>query len=187
MEWSILLSRVRAAMLVFAFFLSVVALSTAQSAKNEELMLTATLTSDKASYSLDDDIRLDVRVTNTGKSPLTVFGALLWGHAGGLVLRVTDTSNKEVPAKALDDDMVVPSTLEDRNSFVVLSPGHYLGRTRVEHLSELVDKPGTYFIQVQYISPVPRDFGQGPDFWSREKPPVWSNKIEVHVTGKPKP
>jgi hypothetical protein len=102
------------------------------------------------------------------------------------VLRVTDTSNKEVPAKALDDDMVVPSTLEDRNSFVVLSPGHYLGRTRVEHLSELVDKPGTYFIQVEYISPVPRDFGQGPDFWSRAKPPVWSNKIEVHVSGKAK-
>ena len=186
MKSPVLLSRVRAAMLVFGFFLVVSALSTAQSAKNEEPMLTATLTSDKTDYSLADDIRLDVRITNAGKSPLTVFGELLWGHAGGLVLRVTDTSNREVPAKALDDDMVVPSTLEDRNSFVVLSPNHYLGRTRVEHLSELVEKPGTYFIQVEYMSPVPRDFGQGPDFWSREKPPVWSNKIEVHVTSKPK-
>ncbi len=186
MEWSVLLSRVRARMIVFGFFLVVAALSTAQSAKNEESMLTATLTSDRTDYSLADDIHLDVRVTNASKSPLTVFGELLWGHAGGLVLRVTDTSNKEVPAKALDDDMVVPSTLEDRNSFVVLSPGHYLGRTRVEHLSELVEKPGTYFIQFEYISPVPREFGQGPDFWSREKPPVWSNKIEVHVTSKPK-
>jgi hypothetical protein len=186
MEWSVHLLRVKAAMLVFGFFLIAATLLTAQSAKNEEPMLTATLTSDRTDYSLSDDIRLDARVTNAGKSPLTVFGELLWGHAGGLVLRVTDKSNKEIPAKALDDDMVVPSTLEDRNSFVVLGPGHYLGRTRVEHLSELVEKPGTYLIQVEYISPVPRDFGQGPDFWSREKPPVWSNKIEVHVTGKPK-
>jgi hypothetical protein len=182
MEWLVLLSRARAAMLVFGVFLSIVVLLPA--AKNEEPVLTATLTSDRTNYSLADDIHLDARLTNAGKSPLTVFGKLLWGYAGGLVLRVTDTSNKEVPAKVLDDGMVVPSTLEHSKSFVVLSPGHYLGRTRVERLSELVDKPGTYFIQVEYISPVPRDFGQGAAFWNREKPPVWSNKIEVHVTGK---
>jgi hypothetical protein len=187
MEWSEHPSRAGAAVLVFGCFLVVSALSVAQSAKNEESMLTATLTSDKTDYSLADDIRLDVRLTNAGRSPLTVFGELLWGHAGGLVLQVTDASNREIPAKALDDDMVVPSTLEDRNSFVVLSPSHYLGRTRVEHLIKLVDKPGTYVIQVEYISPVPREFGQGPDFWNRERRPAWSNKIEVHVTSKRKP
>lgn len=64
-----------------SFFLLVSALSTAQSAKNEEPMLTVTLTSDRTNYSLGDDIRLDVRVTNAGKSPLTVLGQLLRGHA----------------------------------------------------------------------------------------------------------
>ncbi len=64
-------------MLVFAFFFVVSVLSTAQSAKNEEPMLTATLTSNRTDYSLADDIRLDVRVTNGGRSPLTVFGELL--------------------------------------------------------------------------------------------------------------
>ena len=182
---SVLLLRVRAAMLVFGFFLSVVALSTVRSATNQEPTLTTTLTSDGTDYSLAGDIRLDVRVTNAGKAPLAVFGELLWGHAGGLILHMTDTSNKEVPAKALDDDMVVPATLEDPNSFVVLSPRHYLGTTRIEQINKLVDKPGTYFIQVEYISPVPREFGQGPDFWSREKPPIWSNKVEVHLTSKP--
>jgi hypothetical protein len=184
---SVLPSRVRAAVLVFGFFLVVSALSVAQSAKNEEPMLTATLTSDKTDYSLAEDIRLDVRLTNAGRSPLTVFGELLWGYAGGLVLQVTDASNREIPAKALDDDMVVPTTLEDRNSFVVLSPSHYLGTTEVRHLTEIVEKPGTYFIRVEYISPVPREFGQGPDFWSRERRPVWSNKIEVQVTSERKP
>ena len=121
MEWSVPLSRMRAAMLVFGFFFVVSALSTAQSAKNEEPMLTATLTSDRTDYSLADDIHLDVRVANAGRSQLTVYGELLWGHAGGLVLHVSDPSNREVPAKALDDDMVVPTTLADRNSFVVLS------------------------------------------------------------------
>jgi hypothetical protein len=105
MKSPVLLSRVRAAMLVFGFFLVVSALSTARSAKNEEPMLTVTFISAKTDYSLADDIRLDIRATNAGKSPLTVFGELLWGHAGTLVLRVTDTSNKEIPAKALDDVM----------------------------------------------------------------------------------
>jgi hypothetical protein len=184
MHWPVLLSRVKASVFLFGLLLPVSAPSATQSAKNEEPMLTATLTSDKVGYTLADDIRLDVRVANAGRSQLTVLGELLWGHAGGLVLRVSDASNREIPAKALDDDVVVPSTLADRNSFVVLSPNHYLGTTRVERLSELVEKPGTYFIQVEYVSPVPREFGQGPDFWSREKPPVRSNRIQVHVTGK---
>ena len=184
MEWLVLLSRAKAALLVFGVFLSIVLLSTGQAAKSEEAILTATLMSDRTNYSLADDIRLDARVTNAGKSPLTVYGKLLWGYAGGLVLHVTDTSNKEVPAKVLDDGMIVPSTLKKLKSFVVLSPGHYLGTTRVDRLNELVTKPGIYFIQVEYISPVPRQFGQGPDFWNREKPPVWSNKIQVQVTGK---
>lgn len=186
MEWSAILSRPRAATLVFVCSLIVTNLSTAQSPKNEEPMLTATLASDRTNYSLADDIHLDVRVTNAGASKLTVFGELLWGYAGGLVLHVYDTSGKDVPAKSLDDAMVVPSTLEDCHSFVILNRDHYLGTTRVDHLSDLVEKPGTYFIQVEYISPVPREFGQGPDFWSREKQPVWSNKIEVQVSRKAK-
>ncbi len=67
MKSSVLLSRVGAAMLVFGFFFVVSALSTAQSAKNEEPMLTATLTSDKTDYSLADDIRLDVRRYECGQ------------------------------------------------------------------------------------------------------------------------
>lgn len=183
MEWSVHFSRTRAAMLACGFFLAAPILSSAQSPKRDEPMLTATLASDKKVYSLADDIRLDVRVTNAGRSTLTVFGQLLWGHAGGLVLHVYDASDNEVAAKMLDDDMVVPTTLADRNSFVVLSRNHYLGTTRVEHLAELVAKPGKYVIQAEYVSPVPAEFGQGPNFWSREKPPVWSNKIEVQVAG----
>jgi hypothetical protein len=44
-------------MLVFGFFLTVAALLTAQSAKSEDPMLTATLTSDRTDYLLSDDIR----------------------------------------------------------------------------------------------------------------------------------
>jgi|SRR5579883_22416 len=56
--------------------LSAAAQDSAQSAKNRAQVLTATLTSDRTNYSLADDIRLDARVTNTGKSLLTVFGEL---------------------------------------------------------------------------------------------------------------
>jgi hypothetical protein len=183
MKWFVALSRARAAIFTFGFLFGISALSKAQ-AKNEEPMLIAALTSDRTDYSLADNIQLDVRITNAGRSELTVYSQLLWGHAGGLVLHVSDASNKEIPAKTLDDDMVVPATLADPKSFIVLSPNHYLGTTRVEHLTELVEKPGIYFIQVEYKSPVPRKFGQGPNLWSREKPPLLSNTIRVRVTGK---
>jgi hypothetical protein len=173
----------RAAMVAYALFLVAPVLSGAQSSKKEPT-LTATMASDKADYSLTEDIRLDVRVTNAGRSELTLFAQLLWGHAGGLVLHVYDASNKEVPAKVLDDEMVVPTTLADPHSFITLSRNHYLGTTRVEHVAELVKRPGKYFVQAEYLSPVPGEFGQGPNFWSREKPAVWSNRIEFQVTGQ---
>ena len=176
------LSSMRVATLLFALCYVGPVLASATSPNRKEPTLTATVASDKTKYSLTDDIHLDVRLTNTGRSELTIFGQLLWGYAGGLVLHVYDESNKEVPAKMLDDDMVIPTTLENPRSFIVLSPNHYFGTTRTDHLADLVHRPGTYFIQTEYISPVPSEFGQGPNFWSREKPIVWSNRIEVRVT-----
>lgn len=172
------------AAIAFTLFFAARDSDAAQQAKSEEPMITVTLNSDKQEYSLGEDIHFDVRIANAGRSEVTVFGQLLWGYAGGLVLHVYDTSNKEIPAKSLDDDMVVPSTLEDCHSFAVLNRNHYLGTTRADHLADLIERPGKYFIQVQYLSPVPKEFGQGPNFWSREKGVVWSNKIQVEVSKK---
>jgi len=120
MEWSVLLSRVRAAMLVFGFFLLVSALSTAQSAKNEEPMLTATLASDKTNYSLADDIRLDVRVTNAGKSPVTVFGELLWGYAEGLANTFEKvTLGPDTPVGGSPEEMAAAGTRAAANQYIV--------------------------------------------------------------------
>ncbi len=152
------------------------------SGANEKTMLAVVLNSDREDYSLSNDIHLDVRVVNSSEEPLTIYGRLLWGYAGGLTLHVTADSDKEIAPKVLDDDLVIPSTLVDRNSFVVLAPNHYLGTTRIERLTDLVEKPGTYFIRVEYRSPVPLKFGQGPKFWSFEKPPISSQTIEVHIT-----
>jgi hypothetical protein len=171
------------AMLVLGISLFVAAPS-AQSTKEGQQVLTVTLAADRARYSLRDHINLDVRLTNVSNMPVTVFGELLWGYAGGLVLHVTDSSGREIPSRTLDDDMVVPSALVDRISFAVLNRNHYLGTTRVEPLEEFIREPGTYFIEVQYLSPVSRELGQGPGFWSREKGPVRSNKIGVHVGGE---
>jgi hypothetical protein len=184
MKWSVFLSRILLAVVALTLFLAAPSSDAAQQTKSEGPMITVTLNSDKQEYTLGEDIRFDVRVANAGRSEVTVFGQLLWGYAGGLVLHVYDASNKEVPAKSLDDDMVVPSTLEDCHSFVVLNRNHYLGTTRADHLADLIEKPGRYFIQVQYLSPVPKEFGQGPNFWRREKGAEWSNKIQVEVSKK---
>jgi len=152
------------------------------SSDKDKAMLTVSIDSDRREYTLTQEVRLDVRVTNCGTEPLTIYGHLLWGDAGGLTLHITDESNKEIVSKLLDDDLLIPSTLLNRNSFVVLLPNHFLGTTRVGRTTDFFEKPGTYFIRAEYRSPVPSKFGQGPNFWSFDQPPVSSKPIQVHVS-----
>jgi hypothetical protein len=168
--------------LVLVFLLVTQLFSAGQGTNSEEALLTASVAPDRRDYALDDDISLSVRLTNVSKSKVTVFGRILWGYAGGMVLHVYDASNKEVPAKTLDDDMLVPSRLRDRNSFLVLNPGQYLGTTRNDRLRDLVQRPAKYWVQVEYLSPVPAEFGQGPSFYSRGNGPIWSDRAEVLIS-----
>jgi len=152
----------------------------------EKTTLAVEVTCDRRDYSLTDEIRLDVHIANSSLlAPLTIYGRLLWGYVGGLTLHVSDGSKREIAPKEYDDGMVIPGTLEDRNAFVVLAPYHYLGTTRIQRLSSLVEKPGTYFIRVVYRSPIPMEFGMGPSFWASERGVVSSKEIEIHVSDVP--
>jgi hypothetical protein len=177
----------RNSILTFGLLPIIFVASVAQQAENTRSNLAVVITSDRTDYSLADTIQLDIHIMNVGKSPLTIYGRLLWGYAGGLVLHVSDTLNREIPAKGLDDDLVIPSTVSDRNSYVVLNKYHFLGTIREDLLSDHVVEPGIYFIQVEYRSPIPHEMGLGPNFWGREQPAVWSGRIQIHVISNPKP
>ncbi len=148
---------------------------------DNETKLSVLLSSDKKDYSLEEEIHWDARVLNSGTAPLTIFGHLRWGYGAGLTIHVSDSADRDVPTRYLDDDMILPTEADDRYSYVVLAPGHYLGASRPDHVSDLVQKPGTYFVYVQYKIPLPKKYGKGPNFWSREKPVVVSNRVEIDV------
>jgi hypothetical protein len=174
----------RYALLLTLFYLYAAAslMSHGPSADNEKKMITVFLNSDRKEYAPTGEVHLDVKIANATTEPLTLYGRLLWGYAGGLTLHITDDSNREITPKVLDDDLLIPSTLTNPESFVVLAPNHFLGTTRIEHVTDLVKKPGTYFVHVEYRSPVPTKFAQGPNFWGFEKGPVSSETVELHIT-----
>ena len=138
---------------------------------------------DHRTLSMDGSLQLTIRIENVGERPVTLYNKLLRGHAGGVILRVTDDTGKEVVPESLDDDLVPPpepsSPANER--FVSLYPDHLWGRTERVLLSELVKKPGVYHLTCTYKSPVPNTLGQGPNFWSRERPALESNRLDFTV------
>lgn len=139
------------------------------------------LQADRESYELSSEIELEVRLTNSGTSPVTVFAHLLWGRMGGMMLHIRDENGLPVHGRFLDHDMVAPAWLADSAHYVRLNPRHFLGVSRVDRVSDLVEKPGRYEIYVQYLSPVPGKFAPTPGFWSREQGELGSAPITIEV------
>ena len=128
-----------------------------------------------------EPVRLEVKLVNTGTENVSVFGQLLWGYAGGLVLHVSDQHGHPVEPKQLDDDMVVPSQLGDPTAYVVLNPDHFLGTERTDSASNLFPQPGSYALSVEYRSPIPAHYAKTPNFWGHDKKPIWSAPIHFEV------
>jgi len=141
------------------------------------------LSASAAEYRLGQSIEIDVRLENISDDVVSVFGALRWGHAGGLVLHMEDGAGKDVQPKDLDDDMIPPSVLKTSSAFVTLQERHFLGTSRTDNTADLFGKPGTYTIWLDYTSPVPSSFGQGVNFWNREAGTLRSNRVTIHIKG----
>lgn len=133
--------------------------------------------------SMDGALQLAISIENVGNRPVTLYNKLLRGHAGGVVFRVTDDNGKEVVPESLDDDLVPPPepTSPANERFVTLYPGHLWGRVEQVRLSELVKRPGVYHLTCMYKSPLPKTLGHGPNFWSSERPPLQSNRLDFTV------
>src|ERR1019366_6400676 len=120
--------------------------------------LVVTISASAATYSKSSDLKLDVSLRNESSEPLSVFGRLLFGGSGGLILTITDATGKAISTPLLLDEQVPPTVLQYATSYVVLQPQHYLGTTLVQPVKDLFARSGTYRITVKYLSPVPRRY-----------------------------
>lgn len=165
---------VRTAALTLTFFLSLV-LRAADVPPTLELMVS------HDRLSMDDVLDLEVRIVNSTKSDLWVFGDLRWGARAGLVLNVGPWERDGPLPLFLDHAEFTKEELTDRRSFVRLRPGSFIGRQRQVKVNDLVRKPGEYRVWIEYQSPLPAVAFDEP-FWSSEKASLTSRSLLLRVT-----
>ena len=139
----------------------------------------------RLSCELEQDAKssLVVRVAleNAGEESLEIYRRLLWGHRGGLVLRILDQEGRTVHPVGLADDSVPAGDLGREDVFLSLRPGEFLGTTRRESLEFLGIERGFFSIFVDYRSPVGSRFNGSPSYWRRELGTVSSSACYVQV------
>jgi hypothetical protein len=132
-------------------------------------------------YHLSDDIELDIRLRNIGSVPVAIFGEILWGYQGGMVLHVETIEGGAVGSDFIEHDRINPAALKDDKSYVLLRPRHYFGTTRKDKIENLFVRPGVYRIWLEYLSPVPEGFAPVEHLWSRTQGSIHSDVAVLEV------
>jgi len=140
-----------------------------------------TLRTDRGTYKLGDEIRIEVLLTNRSSAPLYLYAGLDWGESASISVWLKDVSTgKEVPQEFIHDVVTPPPT--SREAFIRLLPHHMYGAVLRSRLVTLnVQKKGTYELVGEYHSPVPESMSFGLPIWSREKGAVSSNGVVIVV------
>jgi len=144
--------------------------------------LSVRVTSDCAEYGLMDEVIIHVEIENRGPSPIVMYGKIGWGELGGLTLKVAEENGVSVQPPSLDDDMVIPSTLRDKNYYVTVFKNQFIGVSRSGHAAEFFPGVGKYKMWVEYMSPVPEGSSLvKQSFWSMEHGKIISNVLILTV------
>lgn len=129
---------------------------------------------------MQDLLECEVRVLNSTKDPIWIFGDLRWGMRGGVVLNVSPWERDGPLPLFIDHAEFTDEELHDRRSFVRLRPGAFIGRKREIKVSELVRKPGEYRVWLEYTAPLPAVAFDEP-FWSAEKGSLFSAAVVLRI------
>ena len=170
-------------------FLFVVAVSSSpSSARAQEQIIKPTLSvslrSVRPSYSIKQNIRLEIQLENVGTESLLLCRKWGWG-VGRTNVRVIASNGKEVFTNFLADELPPPPRDAD---FIDLGEGEFFGTRLNENAKHLVNTPGTYDFFVEYTSFVSeewvRQYLNLPplQLWSRERGTIFSNKIRIEIT-----
>lgn len=155
--------------------------STATQQKRPTLIVE--LSADKAVFKPKEDITLKVMVANDAlQDDVFIYGELGFGYSASFTLFRRDAHGREVPTRFIDDSRGNPPNLTDPNTFVRLSPGHFLGISYESSIYNLnLEKPGKYKLWVEYHSPISKSEIKVAPFWGSEDGNVKSNILEILV------
>lgn len=144
--------------------------------------LEVSLVASKLRYKRNGEIKLEVRLVNSGHDNLFVFGTLEWGPSASFTLHLRDALGKEVQPRVFADDLTPPISPDDKSAFVKLVPQHFLGTYLRAPLDLLyITKPGRYAIFVDYRCPIlTSDVNLNP-FWGKESGTIKSNVVYIEV------
>jgi len=140
------------------------------------------ITMDRRTAKLGDRILIEAQLRNMTERPVAFWGELLWGYRGGLILHVLREDGSEVPSRPRVDESIIPSELRNLSSYVTVQPAHTFGVVRSDRVSALVDSPGRYRIFVEYLSPLPRNYANVENLWTRDRGAIRSPEVELTVT-----
>jgi len=145
--------------------------------------LEVSVVANKAKYKRRDRIRLDVKLTNTdGLRDVFVYGLLEFGHGGSFALYRRDSKGREVPTRFIDEGLSEPPKADERSAFVKLRPDHFLGTSYRSSIYLLhLEKPGRYYIWLEYQSPILKSDVDVSPFWGAENGIIKSNVISIEV------
>lgn len=174
---------------ISTLLLLVVAVSSPRSSATEQEQsvkptLSASIRSAKSSYSIKENIRLEIQLGNVGGGSLLVWRHSGWG-VGRMNVRVFDSNDKEVFTTFLADEVPPPPR---ENDFIVLEGGEFFGTRLNEDATHFVNTPGTYDIFVEYTSPLTEQYLRKSlrlpplPLWPRERGTIVSNKVRIEVT-----
>ena len=145
--------------------------------------LEVSLAADKRRYKRGDDIDLEVKLTNTnGVKDIFVYGTLELGHRGSFTLYRRDAKGKEVPTRFIAEALSMPPEPNDKSAFVKLLPDHFVGtyfRSSIHTLN--MERPGRYFMWVEYHSPISTAEVDLKPFFGQENGIIKSNVVWIEV------
>jgi|SRR5882672_3040595 len=145
--------------------------------------LEVSLVANKRTYKPKDRIKLEVRLTNNNAvKDVFVYGTLEFGYRGSFMLYRRDAKGKEVPTRMIDEALEMRPKPDDIAAFVKLLPFHFLGTSYRSSIYLLhLEKPGRYYMWVEYHCPIPNaDVALSP-FWGSENGVVKSNVVSIEV------
>ena len=159
--------------------------SIAYSQKPQTTMkLEVSMRSMKSTYSINENLQIEIQITNTGTDPLFINRDLGWGIERTYV-RVFDEKGKEVHTNFLPDELPPPPR---EKAFVEIREDDFFGVRINDSLRHFVNVPGTYELFVEYTSTITdrwaRRYLRLPveHIWTRERGMVVSNRIRITVT-----
>jgi hypothetical protein len=146
----------------------------------ERVSLVVTLSDHRVS--LTGGILVEAQLRNMTDRPVSFWGELLWGYRGGLILHILREDGTEVPSRPLVDESITPSKLREVTAYVTIQSAHTFGVVRSDRVAALVDTPGTYRMFVEYLSPIPRNYANVQNLWSRQSGTIRSREVQLIVT-----